>query len=168
MGDQDGKTGVFEFMGKELKQKPVHEHTARERDSIETLAITNLVRDVGRGVRNGDVEPEGEPVGRRACLDSIQKSFDERLGVQDGGVVGRREHACMIAVETNGLTAERAPGGGFEFDGGLAFVGCLPANAQNCSGGVKETPHAARAWAVDVPLDHRSRDAARLLVKGVQ
>ena len=28
MGDQDGKTGVFEFVGKELKQKSVHEHTA--------------------------------------------------------------------------------------------------------------------------------------------
>lgn len=81
VGDKDGKTGVFEFVGKELKQKPVHEHTARERDGIDVFAITNLVRDVGRGVRNGDVKSEREPVGRRACLDSIQKSFDERLGV---------------------------------------------------------------------------------------
>lgn len=120
VGGQDGKTGVFEFVGKELKQKSVHEHAARERDSIETLAITNLARDVGRRACDGDVEVEREPVGRRACLDSIQKSFDERLGIQDGGVVGRREYACMIAVETNGLTAERAPGGGFELDGGLA------------------------------------------------
>ena len=80
MGDQDGKTGVFEFVGKELKQKPVHEHTARERDGIEVFAIADLARDVGRSVRNGDVKLEGEPVGRRACLNSIQKRFDERLG----------------------------------------------------------------------------------------
>lgn len=84
VGDQDGKTGVFEFVGKELKQKPVHEHTARERDGIDAFARADFACDVGRSVRNGDVKPEGEPVGRRACLDSIQKSFDERLGVQDG------------------------------------------------------------------------------------
>ena len=168
MGDQDGKTGVFEFVGKELKQKPVHEHTARERDGIEVFAIADLARDVGRSVRNGDVKLEGEPVGRRACLNSIQKRFDERLGVQDGGVVGRREYACMIAVETNGLTAERGPGGGFEFDGGLALVGCLVADAQNCRRGIKETPHAAGTRAVDAALDHGGCHAARLLVEGAQ
>ena len=74
----------------------------------------------------------------------------------------------MIAVEANGLTAERAPGGGFEFDGRLAFVGCLVADAQNRCRGIKETPHTARAWAVDAALDHRSRDAACLLVEGAQ
>lgn len=120
LGNQDRKVCVFKLAGEELKQKPVHEHTARERDGIEAFARTDFACDVGRSVRNGDVKPEGEPVGRRACLDSIQKSFDERLGVQDGGVVGRREYACVIVVETNGLTAERAPGGGFEFYGGFA------------------------------------------------
>ena len=168
MGDQDGKTGVFEFVGKELKQKPVHEHTARERDGIEAFAITDLARDVGRSVRNVDVKPEGEPVGRHACHDSIQKSFDERLGVQDGGVVRRREYACMIAVETNGLTVKRAPGGGFEFYGGFALVGCLAADAQNRCCGIKETPHAAGARAVDAALDHGGCHAARLLVEAVQ
>lgn len=120
VGDQDGKTGVFEFVGKELKQKPVHEHTARERDGIEAFARADFACDSCRRAHDGDMEVEREPVGRRACLDSIQKSFDERLGVQDGGVVGRREYARMIAVETNGLTVERAPGGGFEFYGRLA------------------------------------------------
>lgn len=120
VGDQDGKTGVFEFVGKELKQKPVHEHTARERDGVEVFTDADLACDAGRRACDGDMEVERELAGGHACLDSIQKSFDERLGVQDGGVVGRREYARMIAVETNGLTVERAPGGGFEFYGGFA------------------------------------------------
>ena len=74
----------------------------------------------------------------------------------------------MIAVETNGLTAERAPGGGFELDGGFALVGCLAANAQNRGCGIKQATHAAGARAVDAALDHRCRHAARLLVKAIQ
>ena len=66
------------------------------------------------------------------------------------------------------FVVERAPGGSLKLDGGFALVGCLVADAQNCCRGIKETPHAARAWAVEVPLDHRSRDAARLFVEGVQ
>ena len=66
VGDQDGKTGVFEFVGEEPKQKPVHEHTARERDGADALAGADFAGDACRGARDGDVEPEGEPVGRRA------------------------------------------------------------------------------------------------------
>lgn len=74
----------------------------------------------------------------------------------------------MIAVETNGLTVERAPGGGFEFYGGFAFVGCLVADAQNRCRGIKETTHAAGTRAVDAALDHGGCHAACLLVEGAQ
>ena len=81
--DQNGKTGVFKFVGKKLKQKPVHEHTARERDGIEAFARTDFACDVGRSVRNGDVKPEGEPVGGFPVLDSAQKCLKKWLGVQN-------------------------------------------------------------------------------------
>lgn len=73
-----------------------------------------------------------------------------------------------IAVETADFAGKRAPGGGFELDGGFAFVGCLSANAQNRGCGVKQAAHTARAWAVDVSFDHRGRYATRLLVETTQ
>ena len=164
VGNQDSETHAFELTGEELEQKSVHEHAARERDGVEAFTGADLACDVGRSVRNGDVKPEGELVGRRACLDSIQKSFDERLGVQDGGVVGRREYACMIAVETNGLTADRAPGGGLKLDVGFTLLGRLAANAQDRCCGIKQATHTAGARAVDATFDHRCRHATCLLV----
>ena len=90
VGDQDGKTGVFELVGKELEQKLVHEHTARERDGIEAFAITDLARDVGRSVRNGDVKPRaslsaGAPVSipfRRALM----SGWGSKMGESASGV----------------------------------------------------------------------------------
>lgn len=66
------------------------------------------------------------------------------------------------------FVVERAPGGGFELDGGFTLVGCLAANAQNGGCGIKQATHTASAWTVDAALDHRCRYAARLLVKAVQ
>ena len=66
------------------------------------------------------------------------------------------------------FVVKRAPGGGFEFYGGFALVGCLVAGAQNCCRGIKETPHAAGTRAVDAAFDHGGCHAARLLVEGAQ
>lgn len=66
-GTKTARSASLKFEGKELKQKRVHEHTARERDGFEAFARADLARDVGRSVRNGDVKPEGEPVDRRAA-----------------------------------------------------------------------------------------------------
>ena len=66
------------------------------------------------------------------------------------------------------FVVKSAPSGGFELDGGFALVGCSAADAQNRCRGIKETPHAAGARAVDAALDHSGCHAARLLVEAVQ
>ena len=83
VGDQDGKTGVFEFVGKELKQKSVHEHAARERDGIDAFARADFACDSCRRARDGDMEIEREPVGGFSGLDSAQKCLNKWLGVQN-------------------------------------------------------------------------------------
>lgn len=83
VGDQNGKTDVFEFVGKELKQKSVHEHAARERDGIDALARADFACDSCRRARDGDMEPEREPVGGFSGLDSAQKCLKKWLGVQN-------------------------------------------------------------------------------------
>ena len=60
------------------------------------------------------------------------------------------------------------PGGGLELDGGFALVGCSAADAQDRGRSVEQAAHAARARAVDVSLDHRGRDTARLLIEAAQ
>ena len=66
------------------------------------------------------------------------------------------------------FAVERAPGGGFELDGGFALVGCLAANAQNRGCGIKQATHTAGARTVDAALDHGGCHVARLLVEAVQ
>ena len=83
MGDQDGKTGVFEVVGKELKQKSVHEHAARERDGIDAFARADFACDSCLRARDSDVESEREPVGGFSGLDSAQKCLKKWLGVQN-------------------------------------------------------------------------------------
>lgn len=90
MGNQDGKTGVFEFAREELKQKSVHEHAARERDGVEAFTGADLARDTGGSVRNGDVEVEREPIGRRAGLNSLQKRLKKWSLVQNEGAIRGR------------------------------------------------------------------------------
>ena len=90
MGNQDSKTGVFEFAREELKQKSVHEHAARERDGVEAFTGADLARDTGGSVRNGDVEVEREPVGRRAGLNSLQKRLKKWSLVQNEGAIRGR------------------------------------------------------------------------------
>ena len=66
------------------------------------------------------------------------------------------------------FVAKSAPSGGLELDGGFALVGCSAADVQDRRRGVKQTAHTARSRAVDVPLDHRGRDTARLLIEAAQ
>ena len=172
VGDQDNKARTFELAGEELKQKSVHEHAARERDGVDALAYADIAGDVCRGARDGDMEVEREPVGGRSGFNSLQKCLKECFLVQNMGTVQPRWARCRIAGAVVGKTGdfavERAPGGGFELDGGFALVGCLAANAQNRGCGIKQATHAAGTRAVDVALDHRCRYAARLLVKAGQ
>lgn len=118
------------------------------------------------------MEIECEPVGGRSGFNSSQKCLKERFLVQNIGAVQPRWARCEIAGVVVGkmgdFVVERAPGGGFEFYGGFALVGCLVADVQNCCRGIKETPHAAGTRAVDAALDHGGCHAARLLVEAVQ
>ena len=118
------------------------------------------------------MEVECEPVGGRSGFNSSQKCLKECFLVQNIGAVQPRWARCEIAGVVVGkmgdFVVERAPGGGFELDGGFALVGCLVADAQNRCRGIKETPHAAGTRAVDAALDHGGCHAARLLVEAVQ
>ena len=66
------------------------------------------------------------------------------------------------------FVVKSAPSGGLELDGGFALVGCSAADAQDRGRSVEQAAHAARARAVDVAFDHRSRDVARLIVETAQ
>ena len=90
MRNQDGKACAFELAGEKLKQKSVHEHAARERDGVEAFTGADLSRDTGGSVRNGDVEVEREPIGRRAGLNSLQKRLKKWSLVQNEGAIRGR------------------------------------------------------------------------------
>ena len=90
VGNQDGKTGVFELACEELKQKSVHEHAARERDGVDAFAGADFACDVGRCTRDGDMEVERELVGRRAGLNSLQKRLKKWSLVQNEGAIRGR------------------------------------------------------------------------------
>ena len=90
MGNQDSKTGVFEFAREELKQKSVHEHAARERDGVDAFSSADFACDLGRCARNDDMEVERELVGRRAGLNSLQKRLKKWSLVQNEGAIRGR------------------------------------------------------------------------------
>ena len=90
VGNQDGKTGVFELAREEPKQKSVHEHAARERDDVDAFASADFACDTCRCACNGDMEVERELVGRHTGLDSTQKRLKKRFGIQNEGVVRGR------------------------------------------------------------------------------
>lgn len=155
-------------MGKELKQKSVHEHTARERDeeSRPSCARKPCLRCGPTRVGDGDHSRA------RACWWKCRPRFlQKRLNKSIWSEHGRRPDGHLVNGEAGYIAggrhfhcwkarARRRP----QPDGGFAPVGlsCRRCH-QNCCRGIKETPHAAGTRAVDAALNHGGRHAARLL-----